>query len=186
MNRTIKQIGNYTKVTFDHALAYSMPGQCVQLDGKYFAIYESLGNTFSILVNKDSHYVNNDPEKISDPLGNGFSSTLSKRAIVVAGGTGIGAVVPVIKLRNKYGLSTDVIFYTKGDIGPIRLDQATIGMCRNVIFWDTSTKGRPIDPLAPLVDKQGDSVVFVAGPKSLVTATQEVAKNFNYVCFTNF
>jgi len=186
MNKTVKYIGPFAKVTFDHALSYSMPGQCVKLDGKMFAIYESIGDKFSIFVHKDSYYVENTPKEISEPVGQGFSAVLCKRAIIVAGGTGIGAVVPVIKARNKYGLSTDVLFYTKGDVTPIRVDQATIGMCRNVIFWNTVDQGRPSTPLTPLVEKQDESTVFVAGPKSLVTATAETAKQFNFQCYTNF
>ena len=186
MNKTVKYIGPFAKVTFEHALSYSMPGQCVQLDGKMFAIYESIGDKFSIFVNKDSYYVENTPKEISEPLGQGFAAVLGKRAIIVAGGTGIGAVVPVIKTRNKYGLSTDVLFYTKGDVTSIRADQATIGMCRNVIFWNTTELGRPSTPLMPLVERQSESTVFVAGPKSLVTATAEAAKQFNYPCYTNF
>jgi NAD(P)H-flavin reductase len=186
MNRITKDIGPYVKVTFKRQLPYSIPGQCVKLDGKWFAIYEVNPGDFSILVNKNSHYAENDPQEISEPLGEGFTASLCKRAIVVGGGTGIGAVMPVIKNRNRHGLSTDVIFYTRGDISPIRLDQATIGMCRNVIFWDTTKQGRPSTPLEPLVDKQAESTIFVAGPKSLVTATEEAARNYNFDCYTNF
>jgi len=186
MKKTVQYVGPFAKITFDHQLSYSMPGQCVKLDGKMFAIYETTAKGFSILAHKDSYYVENLPQEISEPLGQGFSAALCKRAIVVAGGTGIGAIVPVIKARNKYGLSTDVIFYTKGDVTPIRADQATIGMYRNVIFWNTTETGRPATPLTPLVEKQSESTVFVAGPKSLVTATSAEAKQFNYQCYTNF
>ena len=186
MNRVIKEIGPYVKVTFKHQLAYSIPGQYVKLDGKFFAIYEVNANDFSILVHKNSHYVENDPKEISSPLGEGFTASLCKRAIVVGGGTGIGAVMSVVKNRNRHGLSTDVIFYTKGDISPIRSDQATIGMCRNVVFWDTTKQGRPSSPLDPLIEKQAESTVFVAGPKSLVTATEAAADSYNFDYYTNF
>lgn len=186
MNKTVKNIGPFAKITFDHQLSYSMPGQCVSLDGKMFAIYETTDRGFSILVKNNSYFVENTPEVISEPTGQGFSAALCKRAIVVAGGTGIGAVMPVIKVRNKYGLSTDIIFYAKDDITSIRSDQATIGMCRNVVFWNTTTMGRPADPLQPLVEKQPDSAIFVAGPKSLVQATEQIAERFNFECHTNF
>jgi hypothetical protein len=186
MNRTVKRIGSFAKVTFEHQLSHSMPGQCVQLDGKMFAIYETTDKNFSIFVKDNSHFVENTPKTISEPTGQGFSAALFKRAIVVAGGTGIGAIMPVIKIRNKYGLSTDVIFYTKDDVSSIRADQATIGMCRNVIFWNTTANGRPADPLQPLVEKQPESAVFVAGPRSLVEATEKISKKFNFECHTNF
>jgi len=186
MNKSVKIMGPFAKVTFTHSLTQVIPGQYVLIDGKPFAIYDTSIDEFSIFVHKESYYVDNDPKEISEPMGRGFTAALCKRAIVVAGGTGIGAVVPVIRSRNKYGLSTDVLIYTKGDAVSVRADQATIGMCRNVIFWDTTVKGRPSDPLTPLVDKQPESCVFVAGPKSLVEATKKVAGNFNFICYTNF
>lgn len=185
MKKDVKVIGPYAKVTFEHSVAQVVPGQCMVLDGKYFAIYDNDHANFSVLVKAGSHLVENSPKEITGPAGKGFTSCLHKRAIVVAGGTGIGAIVPVIRARNKYGLSTDIIFYSKGDVTPIRADQATIGMCRNVIFWNTSERGRPADPLSPLVDRPHDAAVYVAGPKSLVDGTINASKGLNYICYTN-
>lgn len=185
MKTIAKKFGSYIKLTFDKPLVGVNPGQCVTLDGKWFAVYDSDHIGFSILVKDDSYFVDNDPKEIVGPVGKGFTSCLHKRAIVVAGGTGIGAIVPVIRARNKYGLSTDVLFYSRGDISSIRADQATIGMCRNVIFWDTLEKGRPANPLTPLYDRPLDAFIYVAGPKSLVEATQKASADINYICYVN-
>lgn len=185
MKTNVKKFGNYVKLTFNTPLQGVNPGQCVTLDGKWFAVYDFDHTGFSILVKSDSYFVDNDPKEVVGPVGKGFLSCLHKRAVVVAGGTGIGAIVPVIRARNRYGLSTDVIFYSRGDVSAIRADQATIGMCRNVIFWDTLEKDRPANPLAPLYDRPLDAAIYVAGPKSLVEATQRASADINYICYTN-
>lgn len=186
MNRTVKHLGPYAKIKFDRKLSQSIPGQFVYIDGKPFAIYESDESSFSILVKGDSFLVENIPQEISEPKGGGFPNLLSRHAIAIAGGTGVGAVMPVIHARNKQGLTTSVIIYARGDITTIRDDQPCLSLCGDVILWDTASRGRPRDPLAPISNIHPGSAIFMVGPKSLTAAIKEAADRYNLSCNTNY
>lgn len=186
MNKTVKHMGPYTKVTFDHPVPQSTPGQFVYIDGKPFAIYDSDESSCSFLVKGDSYLVENMPKEISSPTGGGFPNPLSKHAIAIAGGTGVGAIIPLIRARNKQDLTTSVIIYTRGDITHIWEDQPCLAMCGDVIMWNTTVRGRPADPLAPISNIHPGSAIFMVGPKSLTAAIKEVAGRYKLSYHTNY
>lgn len=186
MSRTVKRVGPYAVVTFDHKLAQTVPGQFVYIDGKPFAIYDRDAESFSIMVKGDAHLTQSDPVEIGDPQGTGFPHLLDRHAIVVAGGTGIGAVMSVINARNLCGLSTDAVFYTRGDISSLVETQACLTTCGDVVFWDTQERGRPSDPLSPITDIKPNTSIFMVGPKSLTAAIKEQAGKLNLSTHTNY
>lgn len=177
--------GNHAVATVPYSLsAKSKPGQCAKINGAWFAISEQRAEEFDIIVKSSSPLLTADTALLVEgPLGSGFPNTGCYHAVLVAGGTGIGALTHLVKFRFERGLSTDLIYFSRGSMEIS--DVIPANMCKNVVLWDTMKEGRPEDPLG-LFLFPNDSEVFVSGPKSLVEACKLSSQAKNLVCNLNY
>jgi ferredoxin-NADP reductase len=156
----------------------SMPGQCVTVDGKYFAIAENDGSVLTLLgKNGGALDVEVGAElNIQGPFGPGFKSIDCEHAVIITGGTGIGACISVLKHRASLGLKTAVVSYARQDHPFTGVLQEHGGVC-----WNTTTSGRPESPFSPLGVSEfpPGTVVFTAGPRELVESIKRSAEKFN-------
>lgn len=178
----IQRFGDYAKLTFVHHFDQEMlPGQCAKINGNWYAIAEQRSDEFDILVKTDSSLLSSDDNVIEGPLGPGFKNADCKNAVLVAGGTGIGALIHLLKVRAEQGLDSYLIHFARSSYGMKELIPS--GTCKKYVFWNTTWHhGRPDSPILPLCELPPESQVFVSGPKSLVTA----CKSLQLPCNTNF
>jgi len=163
--------------------AKSKPGQCAKINGAWFAIAEQRSQEFDVIVKSTSPLLQlEETLLVEGPTGPGFQNAACSHAIVVAGGTGLGAVISLLKYRGERGLTSDLIYFSKD----MQIAQVVPPVyCKNVILWNTVEKTRPDQPLVlPEIPK--DSQVFVSGPKSLVEACKAAAQVSNLTCNLNF
>ena len=153
------------------------PGQCVIIDGKYFAIAENGNGVLTVLGRVGGpldRFVGAEVD-LTGPVGNGFKDVDCEHAVIVAGGTAIGTCLSILDYRSQLGLGSWFVSYAKTRHPFISKVTSTGG-----INWNT-TDGRPAFPFDPLVIKAFPSGtrVFVAGPNSLVTSVRNCAEKFN-------
>jgi NAD(P)H-flavin reductase len=180
-----KIYGSHVLATVPYGLsATSKPGQCVKINGAWFAITEQRDGEFDIIVRSTSPLLEwQTALLVEGPIGPGFPNAACCHAVLVAGGTGIGVLIHLIKYRFERGLTTDVVFFSRGSTEISEL--IPVGMCKNIVVRDTMKEGRPEDPLS-LLDLPNGSQVFVSGPKSLVDACKLSAQTKNLVCNLNY
>lgn len=180
----IQRFGDYAKLTFIHRLEQEMlPGQCAKINGNWYAIAEQRPDEFDILVKTNSSLLSSEEEDdvIEGPLGSGFKNADCKDAVLVAGGTGIGALIQLLKFRSALGLDSYLVHFARSSYGMKELIPS--GSCKKYVFWNTTWHhGRPDSPILPLCELPSDSQLFVSGPKSLVAA----CKSLQFPCNTNF
>ena len=181
MNFSFKYAGNFCIAERPSPLS-SLPGQCFVIDEKYYAIAKRSPGIVKFVTKKGSHLdcFNKDIYSFVGPVGAGFSNCDAKRAVVIAGGTGIGAAINLLESRSQ-DLETHLIFYS-------REESPLVDICRelganpptnSIVQWNTALNGRPKAPLDPFVKREHsyyDLHVFVVGPKSLVDSTREQCK----------
>jgi len=153
------------------------PGQCVIIDGKYFAIAENNSGVLTVLGRVGGpldRFVGAEVD-LTGPVGNGFKDVDCEHAVVIAGGSAIGACLSVLDYRNQLGLKTWFVSYAKTRHPFISRVAVTGG-----VNWNTAS-GRPAFPFDPLDIKSFPSGtrVFVAGPNDLVTSVRNCAEQFN-------
>jgi NAD(P)H-flavin reductase len=163
------------------------PGQCVKINNRWFAIADQVDDVLKLVVNKNSPLLKEPYDSIDGPLGAGFKNTDTNSAVIIVGGSGLGAVSMLIRRRVIEGAETRVIIYgrnpAKGDIKSVF---PFLTACKELVFCDTLNDGRPADPFDPLSHVPDDCHVFVAGPKSLVDAVKLSATTRKFRVETNF
>lgn len=180
-----KVYGSHAVATVPYRLsAKSKPGQCAKINGAWFAITEQREEEFDIVVKSTSPLLEIETALLVEgPLGSGFPNATCSHAIIVAGGTGLGAVIHLVKHRFERGLTTDLVYFSRGSLEISEVIPAD--MCKNLVLWDTMKNSRPSDPLGSF-EVTSDSQVFVSGPKSLVEACKLSAQTKNLVCNLNY
>lgn len=183
----IQRFGEYAKVTFRHSFPAEVKhGQVAIINNMRFAIAEDRGDEFDIFVKKNSSLLTLHQEyTITGPTGDKFyDSSSAQSAIVIAGGTGIGAVCSLIKERRERKLPTQAVFFARGDLKPDEVlgPYASTG----VKVWNTLRLGRPESPLSLVEEIPHGAQVYVAGPMSLVNSTKLVTDTLRLECHTNF
>lgn len=184
MSFTFKHVDDFCIATRESSVM-PKPGQIFKIDGKYVAVAGHKSGKVSFLVKKGSWLDGFDKEfyECQGPMGDGFKNPDCQKAIVVVGGTGIGAVTRFLDNR-PVGSETHLVFYQKGPSSYSKLvDELEIFPYINTwTLWNTTKQGRPTKPLDVLLvrsdwryDFKG-SHVFVAGPKSLEVAVREQCK----------
>lgn len=178
----IQRFGDYAKLTFLQRFEKEMlPGQCAKINDNWYAIASQRNDEFDVIVKKDSSLLSSSDDVIEGPLGPGFQNFDCQNAVLIAGGTGIGAMLHLLKVRASLGLDSYLVHYARSSFG--MKDLIPEGTCKKYVFWNTTWQhGRPDDPTQPLCELPKDSQLFVAGPKSLVTT----CKSLKFPCNTNF
>ena len=157
------------------------PGQCFKIAGLWMtaATWDNEGITF---LCQDTVLIQNlKPEQLqfSGPIGSGFSDVDASKALVVAGGTGIAAVLGIMAGRKKEQ-ETHLVFYSK-QADMLNMVSHGLGITdtfenlNRLTVWNTIQLGRPVGPLDPFVAGVIDPQqyhVFVAGPSSLMEAAR--------------
>jgi NAD(P)H-flavin reductase len=179
--KKILKYGEYSRITFSGGLSQPMtPGQCVKINGNWYAIAEQQDSSFDVFVKKDSSLLLSDEHAVEGPLGPGFKNIDCQDAVLVAGGTGIGAMLHLLRYRADKGLSSYVVHYVRSSFNVKEMVPASL--CKEHVVWNTTWAGRPSTPVSPLSYLPEGTHIFVAGPKSLV----EACKSLQFTCNTNF
>lgn len=180
-----KIYGSHALATVPYGLsATSKPGQCAKINGAWFAITEQRDGEFDIIVRSTSPLLEGQTTLLVEgPIGPGFPNAACCHAVLIAGGTGIGALIHLIKYRFERGLTTDLVYFSRGSLEISEV--IPTDMCKNLVLWDTMKNSRPSDPLGSF-EVTSDSQVFVSGPKSLVEACTLSAQTKNLVCNLNY
>lgn len=161
------------------------PGQFFSINDLSYSVAKKDDCTVRFITKKNSRLDGFDEGTYSfvGPLGSGFSNAGAKRALVVAGGTGIGAALYLLDSRSQ-DLESHLIFYSKEE-------KPLVGICKaleinppinSIVEWNTAVSGRPAGPLDPFVKREHsyyDLHVFVIGPKSLVESCREQCKKLS-------
>jgi ferredoxin-NADP reductase len=159
-----------------------VPGQCFKVAGLWMtaAAWDDEGIVFLCLDTPLIRDLTAEQLHFSGPIGSGFADVAAGKSLVVAGGTGIAAVMGIVSTR-KEEQETHLAFYSKQDgmLGAIARNlglSAALKTLNSLTEWNTTNLGRPTGPLDPFLAAIIDPVqyqIFVAGPKSLMEATQK-------------
>lgn len=184
MSFVFKHIGDFSIASH---LSPIMPsqGQIYKIDEKYVASAGWKDNIVSFVTKAGSWLDGFDKDCYSfmGPLGNGFKDHDSPKAVVVAGGTGIGAAIHLLNSRD-HNLESHLLFFSRGEPCYSKLATA-LGVSPHLTTltqWNTKAKGRPSKPLDLLLVRSDwkydfkNTHFFVIGPKSLETAVREQCK----------
>ena len=176
--------GNYAKLTLPHQHESKfMPGQCAKINGKWFAIAELRNNEFDIIVPHDSHLLSTDNEDIvvDLPQGSGFSNIDTSEAVCLVAGTGLAAVLELVKYRSEKNLKTSVKMFGRHITGDCVV--GVFPILRNMKFeaWNTIELGRPT--IKSILPSDPGNPVFFAGPKGFLdeirlVSDQKIILNF--------
>ena len=99
--------GNYCKVTLKTSERKDfVPGQCAKVDKFWYVIAGQSEEGLEFVVNKDTWLTQGGQFDIEFPLGGGFPHLDDANLHLIAGGTGIGAMIPVLYYRLSRGLQT--------------------------------------------------------------------------------
>jgi hypothetical protein len=161
------RFGNYAKLTLDHEFdPRFLPGQCVRINGKWFAVASTTQDELEIVVPHDSPMLVDDELALEFPLGPGFSLLEAPEVHCVAAGTGIGTMISVVNYRLEKNLHTTVQLYARN----VSKDDviAVFPVLKEVDFgcWNTCHWGRPT--MKEVLATPPEQPVFFAGPKSLM------------------
>lgn len=168
--------GNYAKLTLPHQHESKfMPGQCAKINGRWFAIAELRNNEFDIIVPHDSPLLSADNEDIvvDLPQGSGFSNIDTPEAVCLVAGTGLGAVLELVKYRSEKNLKTSVQMYGRRITGDCVA--GIFPILRNMKFevWNTTELGRPT--IESILPSDTEVPVFFAGPKGFLDEIRSVS-----------
>lgn len=172
-----KDIGpDFMTVTYE--LPFDVkPGQCVVIGGRYFAVAESNGSEATVLTRHGGPLdvdVGSEVD-LSGPMGSGFPNIDCENAVIVCGGTGIGACVSVLNYRRRRGLQTWFVAYSRWK-HPFQNQVNEAGG----ISWVTREQDRPKTPFTPFgVESfpQGTQVFF-AGTLELLESIRQRVEQF--------
>jgi NAD(P)H-flavin reductase len=149
------------------------PGKCTRVNGRWLAVAGSRKNEIDVVVRSNSFLETEELKEVEYPTGRGYPFLWVDPAVIVSGGTGLGAAVRILEQRLEAGLKTSMVHYSRG----LNVDLAAkafpvLRELRDVVFWDTAHKGHPKNPLDP-VSPEKNCNVFFAGPKSLFEALKK-------------
>lgn len=185
MRFTFKHVDDFCIATRNSPFS-AVPGQVFKIDGKCMAAAGWCDGRLSFICKRGSWLDGFNPDdryEFNGPIGAGFNERQCQKAIVVAGGTGIGAALSLLNARGQQ-LETHLLFYNRGTTDFAKLAEE-LGQTPNLTTltqWDTARQGRPSKPLLPLQVRSDweydfkDFHCFVVGPKGLVDATREHCK----------
>jgi hypothetical protein len=118
------------------------PGQCLKIEGNYFAISDVSEDTFDVMTKVDSCISNVVEPTVQDELlGKGFSSLDVDNAIVLTMGTGAGLGCYLTEFRKRKNLNTHFTAFVRGKT-PIDQRISSLGN-----LWNTREEPRPLTPL---------------------------------------
>jgi NAD(P)H-flavin reductase len=175
-------LGNYAKITLSHQHTPIMvPGQSVLINGRYYALADLRDNELDIVTQCKYSRFFVDDIVIELPIGQGFTNLNLQSAVCIAAGTGLGAVISLVKYRHEKNLSTQVQIYGRNITK--QLVTAAFPILNNVEFnvWNTTELGRPI--IKNILPDDPEVPVFFAGPKGFLdeiklVTRQEIILNF--------
>jgi NAD(P)H-flavin reductase len=178
--------GDYVRLTVDYALPQKMsPGQCARINDKWFAIAEQRLTDFDIYVKSDSFLLNQDLVcQVTGPTGPGFSNPYADDAVIVAGGTGLGAVMSLANERKQRGLQTTCFLYMQSDL-PEYLQEWSQNFTK-FEFYNTKKTGRNEAVRQHLEYSVTEPTVFAAGPVGLVNSIRILTSELGLTCSTNY
>ena len=169
---------NYRRVTVKHEtfrdLGEVTPGAVVKVNGRYLAIAALRGEELDVVVGKTSFLDTEEVKDVELLAGTGFKDWDVPEAYLIAAGSGLGALLPIVEKRTDLGLETTLHFYGRNVKESTVLE--TLPVLRKVNFgcWDTVVWGRPRIPQEVLVLPMSHSIFF-AGPRSFQTDLQAVS-----------
>ena len=184
MNFTFKHVDDFCVATRESPIPATQ-GQIFKIDGRYMAVANWRDNRVSFVTKVGSWLdgFDKDTYEFEGPIGNGFKCHDAPKAIVVAGGTGIGAALQLLNSRDP-GFETHLLFYSRSE--PCYAKLATVlgtsPRLSTLTQWNTKAKGRPNKPLDLLRVRSDwtydfkNTHVFVVGPRSLEAAVREQCK----------
>lgn len=184
MSFTSKHIEDFC-ISTRHSPIRPSQGQVYKIDGKYAAVATWREGKVSFVTKVGSWLdtFDKDSYEFLGPLGDGFKDHECPKAVVIAGGTGIGAAVHLLNARSQE-LQSHLLFFSRSEPCYSRM-VTMMGVSPHLTTltqWNTRTKGRPSKPLDPLLARNDwerdfqNTHFFVVGPKSLETAVHEQCK----------
>ncbi len=178
--------GDYQKVVLTHSepLQHILPGSCALINGRWVAIADFTDSTLTFLVKSSSFLLREEIDAVEFPVGRGFPAATSPAAIVIAGGTGVGALALLVNQLISRGINPAIGVVSRG-IDPLALGSFYPQFAR-AFFVNTKNCSRPKQLLRYLYNGQSNTEVFVAGPKSLVDEVALDAQHLNLRHHTNF
>lgn len=161
----------------------TIPGQCAKVDKFWYVIADQTRAGLEFVVNQGKWLTQQENFDVEFPLGPGFPHLDDYRLHLIAGGTGIGAMIPVITYRLSRGLPTAFRYCGKN------VDEASLYECFPILryvdfsFWNTSEGVRP-SIRHDLLPQDVECKVLFAGPKSF--HSDICAVGTNHQIFLNF
>jgi hypothetical protein len=165
---------NYRKVTVScpglEAKVFR-PGQCIRANGRYLALTGVRTGEFDCVVPHKSFLDDEVVSTFEYPIGPGYMNIDTPKAYLVAGGSGIGALVSLVEHRTNNGLFSTVQLFGKNvrkeDVVKAFpcLDDLTVDFrCKDSEKW-----GRPYAlELFPKMGEGSGHPVFFAGPQGML------------------
>lgn len=176
--------GNYCKVTLKTSERKDfIPGQCAKVDKFWYVIAGQSEEGLEFIVNQGKWLTQQENFNIEFPLGTGFPHIDEPQLHLIAGGTGIGAMIPVIQYRLSRGLPTNFRYCGKNTEEAQLLEAFPILNYIDFICWNTSLGVRPSIRHELLPDDVECKVLF-AGPKDFYS--EICAAGTGHQIFLNF
>ena len=178
--------GDYQKVVLTHPeqTRHIIPGACAVVNGRWMAIADFTDSTLTFIVKSSSFFFREEIDKVEFPAGKGFPPPVAESAVVIAGGTGVGAVTLLVNQLVSRGINPLIGVCSRG-LDPLIYSKFYPQFAR-AFFVNTENCSRPKQLLRYLYNGQSSTEVFVAGPKSLVSDVALDAQYLNINYHTNF
>lgn len=167
----------YSIIKFNYKLQKPYkPGKCIKINNEYYSIFNYQENSFKILVKNNSKLINLTTFNIIelDTTGFNMNYTQDEKILVIAGGTGISAIVDFIKTYI-YKTNIFLIYYTNIDFNLNDYFLENEIKKFHYIIWNTHILGRPKNPV---IGYNIENIqIFASGPKSLINDLKNISKN---------
>ncbi len=171
-------------VTFDHQCGDYIPGQTLNINGRFFAIADADTETVSVLTRYGGPLDLPEGTEVNmvGPIGKGFPGYDSWDAVIICGGTATGVGFNLLNYRASRGLRTWFVSYNRGG-NPLTVainESSDKKGVESSIDWNTRELGRPDSPYSPFgVESFPEGThVFVAGSKELFESCRDNAVKF--------
>ena len=173
MKMESKQVGGFVVNSKKTAIPPSQ-GQVYIIDGRYMAAASYQDGKVFFVGKAGTWFDGFDKEEyqFEGPLGKGFTEPDQPKAVVIAGGTGIGAAISLLQHRGP-DKETHLLFYRShpGSLSEI-LKELGEAPCTTSREWENVQFKNPLDPVLTSLDDPSTYHYYLVGSPEMLDAVK--------------